>query len=156
MQHIKAALVPNTDLKGGKILNGSNWTGLNSTLSRCTWEAPQTQNEVQMASKPGRTFIFTRTSIIHRCFLDNSVKKTHTHIWTEHGKCSRCFPAPLPFFLFNQFPISNKKKLPKGGKVVFKSSMKRHVQHFSFLYLPALLLLSCFPSTVANPETLLT
>lgn len=40
IQHTKAALVPNTDLEEGKILNGSNCTALNSTLSRCTWEAP--------------------------------------------------------------------------------------------------------------------
>lgn len=53
IQHIKAALVLNTDLKEEQILNGSNWTGLNSTLSRCTWEAPWTQNKVQMTSKPG-------------------------------------------------------------------------------------------------------
>lgn len=95
IQHTKAALVLNTDLKWGQILNGSNWTGLNSTLSRSTGEAPWTQNKAQMASKPGRTSSLTRrASIFHRCFLDNSVQKT-THTWTEHAKCSRHFPAPL-------------------------------------------------------------
>lgn len=77
IQLIKAALVVNTDLKERQILNGSNWTGLNSTPSRCTWEAPWTQNKLQKAPKPGRTFsLIRRTSIVHRCFLDNSAKKT--------------------------------------------------------------------------------
>lgn len=93
---------------------------------------PWTQKKVQTASKPGRTFRLTRrTSFFHRWFLDNSVKKKPTHISEESVESAQDTSLPT-LFLFNQFPISNKKKLPKGGKVVFKSSMKRHVQHFSF------------------------
>lgn len=114
IQHIKAALVLNTDLKEKQILNGRKWTGLNSTLSRCTWEAPWTQNKVQMTSKPGRTFsLMRRTFIVHRCFLDNSVKKT-THTSEQSMESTQDTSLPL-LFLFNQFQI--RRNYPKEEKL---------------------------------------
>lgn len=114
IQLIKAALVVNTDLKERQILNGSNWTGLNSTPSRCTWEAPWTQNKLQKAPKPGRTFsLIRRTSIVHRCFLDNSAKKTTQ---TSEQSMESIQDTSLPLlFLFNQFPV--RRNYPKEEKL---------------------------------------
>lgn len=146
IQLIKAALVVNTDLKERQILNGSNWTGLNSTPSRCTWEAPWTQNKLQKAPKPGRTFsLIRRTSIVHRCFLDNSAKKT-THTSEQSMESIQDTSLPL-LFLFNQFPV--RRNYPKEEKLSSNPVWKDPCNSSPSTCQP------CFPSTVADPEALL-
>lgn len=153
LQHKKAALVLKIDLKGGQILNGSNWTGLNSTLSRCTWEATWTQNKVQVASKSSRTFHLTRrTSIFRRCFLDNSVKK-NTH--PSEQSMERVQDTSLtPLFCLPNFLFQIRREYPKEEKLS-SNAVWKGMCNTSPPSICQPCCSWCFPHIVANPETLI-